>query len=179
MCQLYPRDQIRQPVKTHARRPPSPLASSLPFPRATARSVNPGPPKRERDSHSHSLMRGGRVPRGEGGRLICFARLLQEAIPSSGAAEKHKSWDDLHTAAKRSWLGDKHPSSPYMDIDRLCYADWPAERTGLADRTNRPAGQGFDTFGTRTRPMHPLRGPSRLRRYARADRREVRVIYDV
>lgn len=39
----------------------------------------------------------------EGG-LTCVERLLREVIPSPGAAEKHKSWDDLHTAATCSWL---------------------------------------------------------------------------
>lgn len=36
-----------------------------------------------------------------------------------------------------------------------------------------PRAKGSIRFGTRTRPMHPLR-----RRYVRADRREVVVIYD-
>lgn len=39
---------------------------------------------------------------------MCIARLLQEVIPSPGAAEKHKSWDDLHTAATRSWPGETY-----------------------------------------------------------------------
>lgn len=122
------------------------LGQLLAFSRATARSVNPGPPKRERDSHLNNLMREGRVPRRGGGRLIGVARLLQEVIPSPGAAEKHKSWDDLHTAAKRSWLGDKDPFLLRSTCNRICYADWPVGRTGLAHRTNRPAGQGYDTI---------------------------------